>query len=259
MKKILYFFVIIPFLGFSQVQVTKSAKYSVHEDRVMPSKVAEYESLIKELVQLLKQHNIADADWLTSVTNDFRYFYVSPIENIGSLDKNVFASLTEKVGKDKMDNLWNRMNTCYTQHGNYILNMDHSLSYQPQGIDQNPAGKEWREYHYWYFAPSNASAAEKKAAEIKALCESKKSPLHYRIYRSGFGTMDAFYLVAFAASDGIEFEKNFAEHRRLLGDEGKKLVGELRSLALKYEEVEGMIRPDLSYRPITKPEMRETK
>ena len=81
---------------------------------------------------------------------------------------------------------------------------------------------------------------------------SVNSPLHYRVYRSGFGTVGTYYLVAFAAKDAIDFETRFAKHRELGGENLMGKLQELRSLTEKYEEVEGMVRPDLSYMPQTK-------
>jgi hypothetical protein len=243
--------VIAPFLCFAQ-SGSKMKMYTIHEDRVKPSMVGEYESLIKELVSLLKEHSIEDGGFKASVTVDFTYRYVSPINSMGDLDKSLFATLSEKAGKEKVDGIFKKLDKCYDEHGTYIIKLDEDLSYQPGGIDPFPQGQNWREYHFWHFAPSNLEAAAEKAKKIKEFFTSKGSPVHYRVYRSGFGTVGNYFMVAFAAPDAVTFSKGIADARASYGDEYKKLIGELRRLTMKYEEVSGMIREDLSYVPVKK-------
>jgi len=259
MKKLLVALLLAaPIMGLAQQKETKMQAYTLHEDQVKPSMVSEYETYSKELVALMKQHNISDFGWLCSVTDDFRYWFTRPINSMSDLDKNPFAALTEKAGKDKMKALWDKMDKCYDRHGTSIVRLDHELSYQPGGIDQAPEGMPFREFHFWHVAPSNLEAFSKAASDIKALCISKKSPLHYRVYRSGFGSADNYFLVAFAAKDAASFHAKQSEARTMLGEELTKLHSALMALTLKYEEIQGSIRSDLSYNAQTKP-MAEAK
>ncbi|NNF02743.1 MAG: hypothetical protein HKN22_08660 [Bacteroidia bacterium] len=256
MKKLLITILMIsPAFAFAQ-DAEKPAKtkmmYSVHEDQVKPSMYMEYEKICKELVSLMKEHNIEDGGWLTTSTDDYRYWYLSPKSSMADLDKNVFKTLTEKIGKDKMNDLWARMDKCYDKHGSFMITMDTELTYMPSGIDQNPEGETWREFHFWHFTPENEEAAWKVAKEITTLVASVKSPLNYRVYRSGFGTVGTYYLVAFAAKDEADFAAKFAKHRELGGQNLLTKLNELRALTDKYEEVEGQVRNDLSYKPQTK-------
>ncbi len=247
MKKLLMIALLVPAMALAQ-EKTK-VHFTVHEDQVKPGMRAEYEATLGELISLLKEHNIADANWLTSVTNDNRYWYVSPVENMADLDKSAFKTLNEKVGEDKMNDLWGRMDKCYDNHGTFMVTLDKELSYQPGGINQNPEGRNWREYHFWHYPAGNDEAVTAKAAEIKAALAAKTSPLHYRVYRSGFGVVGSYVLVAFAAPDAAAFHNTLKINRQLMGEEFEKLLDEFRDLCNSYEEVEGMIRNDLSYTP----------
>ena len=75
--------------------------FSVHEDRVIPSKVMEYEKTAKMLADKFREHNISGGDYLTTSTDNFRYLYVSPIEKMADLDENPgMAQLSEKMGQE---------------------------------------------------------------------------------------------------------------------------------------------------------------
>jgi len=240
---------LVPLMAPAQEKSTQA--YSIHEDQVKPSMVAEYEMISKELIDNLKKHNIQGVNWLAASTTDFRYMFVSKIDNMADLDRPRFKELAEKMGKEALADLFDRMDKCYDKHGSYILNLDESLSYMPEGIDQNPTGQSYRQFAYWHIAPANLSAAVDLAKEIKALYAKKGSKHYYRIYRSGFGTMDSYFLVAIASKDATTFAMKDAENLELLGEEGQQIFGKALKLASKYEEVSGSIRADLSYMPVS--------
>ncbi len=223
--------------------------YAVHEDPVYPSMVAEYEKISKQLVENCKKYNIQETRWITTMTDDYRYLYVTPINNMADLDKNGFATLQEKMGKDAFNNLFNSFNSCYEKHFDYILNLDKGLSYMPNGITQTPEGQPYRRFIYYSVTPENYKKFTKKGKEIKDLFVKKGSKVYYRIYRSGFGTSSNFVMVAIAAKSAEDFEKLSMENQELLGDEGKNLFGELLKYTAKYETVSGWIRPDMAYQP----------
>src|SRR5680860_1654275 len=90
---------IMPILN---AQDNKSQAYWVHEDVVKPSMTSEYEAICKELTENMKKYNIQELNAIVSNTADNRYLWVSPIENMAQIDKPVFATLSEKMGADKM-------------------------------------------------------------------------------------------------------------------------------------------------------------
>ena len=60
--------------------------YWVHEDRVKPAMMMEYEKLQKELVENCKKHNIDGLRWISTSTSDQRYLYVSPINSMSDIN-----------------------------------------------------------------------------------------------------------------------------------------------------------------------------
>ncbi|NND08011.1 MAG: hypothetical protein HKN87_16655 [Saprospiraceae bacterium] len=218
----------------------------VHEDRVYPKMAAEYESVSKELVDLAQEHEV-EGSWIAMRTEDYRYISLSPIANMADLDKRPFAKIAEKMGKENFGKVFDRFDACYDNHGSYILVLDKELSYQPTGINTTPAGKDYRAITYYHFKAADTDNARDLAMKFKKLYTDKGSELHYRVYRSGFGVMGQFYMVAVAAESAEAYEKMQTENRMKLGAEGAQLFGELQEMMLKVEYVRGTMLPDQGY------------
>jgi hypothetical protein len=224
--------------------------YEVHEDQVKPSMVAQYEKTAKLFADKMREHNIADGYNLATNTDNFRYLYVSPIENLQGVGQNSgMSELFEKMGADSFGEMMDGFNACYDRHGSYVILLDKKLSYMPGGITQTPEGENYRKFFYIYYSPQNGAAMRDAMSDVKAMFESKKSTSDYRVYRSGFGNMDSYYMVAVAAKDPIEMEQNGAANDKLLGADAQVVFGKVLSLALSMEEYTGYIRPELGYTP----------
>ena len=129
----------------------------------------------------------------------------------------------------------------------YILRLDEELTYMPEGFNQTPEGENYRKNHFLYVSPSNRDVVREKMKAVKDFNVKKGSKVSYRVYRSGFGSDGEYYMVAIAAKDAEHYAKRSNENQEILGDERKKVMGELWSNLLKYKVVEGWIRPDLAY------------
>ncbi|MBT8185542.1 MAG: hypothetical protein KJN76_11930 [Eudoraea sp.] len=230
-------------------ETNKSQSFWVHEDVVKPSMIAEYESVCKELTANMKTHNIQEVNTIVANTADNRYLWVGPIENMAQLDKPMFKTLAEKMGAEKMGALFDRMDKCYDIEQNYIIVMDNEMSYMPEGITQTPEGQDYRKFHYFHYTPGNRAAVKEKVKAIKELFERKGSKLHYRVYRSGFGTRGEFYMVAVAAKDAADYANKVAENNESLGEEWVNTYNSFISTLEKYEVFEGTMRPDMGYAP----------
>lgn len=224
-------------------------KYWVHEDVVKPSMVAEYETVCKDLTSNLKKHNIQGLNIIVTNTSDNRYLWVSPVNSIADVERPVFKALAEKMGEDKMGALFDRMDKCYDIEQNYLISLDKELSYMPDGITQTPAGEDYRKFHYYHYTPGNRSVVLEKVKAIKSLFESKGAKMHYRVYRSGFGTRGEFYMVAIAAGDAADYATKIEENNQMMGEDWQKTYGEFMESLEKYEVFEGRMRPDMAYSP----------
>lgn len=238
---------VCPMQNFAQDD-DKNLMFRVHEDRVKMSMVSEYETVVKEIIALMKKHNISDTKWITLSTNDSRYSFVSQINGMADLDKKSFVSeLVEKEGKETVAALFDRLDKCYDIESDYILWLDKGLTYMPEGFNQTPEGLNYRRNHMLYVSPGNRDTVYESMKEVRALFERIGSKEYYRVYRSGFGSEGEYYMVAIAYQDQVDQAQKSKANNALMNEDDKKVFDKLFSNLLKYEDVEGWIRPDLGY------------
>jgi len=221
--------------------------FSIHADYVKPSMESEYVEVSTAFVAECKKHNLQNADWTTIRLDNGTYMYFEAIPNMAALDVDSFAPLSDKMGKENFEALFNRFNKCYDRHGNYLLTRIESLTYMPEGAMAAQEGQNYRKYHYLYVTPSTAKMVGEKMKAIKELYTKKGSKEYYRVYHSGFGTIGEYFLVAISAKDEQSYAKQSDENEALIGAEGKKLLDDLFKNIARYEPVTGYIRPELSY------------
>lgn len=221
--------------------------YVVHEDHVKDGMQSKHDKADKILLDAAKEHKLKGMNWITFQADDNRVMYLSPIKSMADLDKNPFEDLEKKMGKDKFESLFDDYNDTYTEHGDYILRLDKELSYMPDGITQTPEGQDYRELTYYHIPPGEGEKAEQLAQSVKQLYSKKGSKVHYRVYKSGFGNMGNYFMVAVAAESPEALEKMREENMELMGEEGKKIFDEIENTVARMEKVTGYLRPELSY------------
>jgi hypothetical protein len=235
-------------LSFSQ-DGDKVQSFWIHEDPVKPSKVGQYEEAAKELTENMVKHNVQGTSWLCASTNDFRYLYITPIENMAELDTNTMAPLFEGMGNEAAGAIFDKMNQCYDNHYDYVIHLIPGLSYQPSGINQTPEGQNYRRFFYAYTTPDKAGDLGKAFKAVRDFFEEKGSKAYYRVYRSGFGAKEDFFMVAMAAEGPVEFAQRGVSNDKLLGDDRWEVFNNILSNSSRFEEYEGQMRPDLAYSP----------
>ncbi len=221
--------------------------YLVHEDHVKPEMKDKHAAADKALLDAAKKYKMTGMDWLTFQGDDNRVMYLSPINSFADLDKNPFEDLKKKMGDAEYEKLFAPFSETYTEHGDYILRLDKELSYMPEGITQTPAGKNFRSLTFYYIPPGKGEKAEQLAKAVKDLYTKKNSPVQYRVYKSGFGNMGNYYMVAVAAENPAELQKMQQQNQELLGDAGKKIFDEIDQTASRIETRTGYVKPELSY------------
>ncbi len=237
----------IPMALFAQESVP--TMYWVHEDQVKPSMLMEYEKITKDLVENCKKYNIQTLGWITTMTDDHRYLFVSPINSMADISFEGFKPLQEAMGDEAFGKMFSDMDKCYTAHGDYVLHLNEDLTYMPDGFTQTPDGENYRRFYYVRTTPEHNAMLSEKMKAIKDFFVSKNSKVHYRVYQSGFGTMGNYYLVAIAAKDGVSFETMGEENDAILGEERHEVFGDMMKYVTSVDEVTGMMRPDLAYSP----------
>ena len=220
--------------------------YHVHEDVVKPSMTMEYEAVLKEVGELMKENPLEDVTMLVLQGYNNHYYFVRPISGMADLDKlSPVGQLAEKAGKEKVSTLFNRMDKCYDVEKDYVIILDNDLSYMPNGMTQTIEGENYREQYKIYVTPENRATVKEKMKAIKVLNEQKGSEQHYRVYKSGFGADAEFYLVSISAKDDMHMAERGKANEKLIGEDGKKTMSDLFVNVLRIEKIEGEMRPDL--------------
>ena len=239
---------VMPLIVSSQEDNSYQA-YWIHEDRVKPGMTDEYEQISKDLVAACKEHNIQETMWLTMALNDNSYVYITPIDNMASLDEDGFKTLSEKMGADKMAALFERFNPTYDEHGDYVIYLNKDLSYMPGGVSQTIEGQNYRTLYYNYVTPENDKAYVEVMKKMKAAFEKNNSKLHFRVYKTGFGVMGSYYMIAVAAESSLDNAKKGDENWNLMKDDFDPLLKEMSKYTWKMDEKRGWMREDLGYMP----------
>ncbi|QYA26881.1 hypothetical protein G3I01_15710 [Gramella sp. MT6] len=221
--------------------------YVVHEDHVNNGMMDKHHTADKKIVEAAKTNKMKGMDWITFVGDDSRVMYLSPIKNMAELDNNPFEDLKKKMGEKEFEDLFDSYDGTYSQHGDYILRLDKELSYMPDGMTQTPEGQNYREITFYHIPPGSGEKAEELAKSVKKMYEDKNSKIHYRLYKNGFGTMGAYFMVAVAAESPEQLENRRKENMELLGEEGKSMRDKIDNTFSKQEKVTGYIMPELSY------------
>ena len=230
---------------FYSIQAQKM--YWVHQDMVNPSMVMEYEKVAKNFHAACVEHNF-QGRWLATTMDDFRYLYVSPIDNFADLDKPVFADMAKAMG-EKFGALFDDFDKCYDSHNDYIIVLDEDLTYMPNGISQTQEGQDYRDFYFIYFAPQNAKKIKEGMKTVKDMFADKGSKNYYRVYRSGFGNPESYYMVAVSSKDAIDSATKQEANKKVLGPDRHETFNKVTKYASKMQEVTGEIRRDLSYTP----------
>lgn len=239
-------FLIAPFI---QAQNDDYPAFWIHEDRVKPAMTDTYEAISKDLIKACKEHNVQETSWLTMKLNDNTYLYVTPIKNFADLDKNAFATLNEKMGEDKVAALFERFNPTYNEHGDYVVYLNKKLSYMPGGVSQTVEGENFRTLYYNYVTPENNKDFVATLKKIKAAFEKHNSKVHYRVYKTGFGVMGTYYMIAVAAESNLHSAQKGDDNWKVMKDDFEPLLKEMNKYTWKMETKRGWMRPDLSFIP----------
>lgn len=245
MKQIKSILLLLIICAFS-VQLSAQKMYLVHEDKVKPSKMMDYEKAAKAFQAASLKHQ-PDGSWLAVSMDDFRYLYVTPIENFAELDKNPMEDMAKAMGDD-FGNIINDMGKCYDSHGDYIITMDESLTYMPEGISQTQEGMNYRNFYFIHFTPENEKSLREGMKAVKDMFASKESKNYYRVYRSGFGVMNSYYMVAMSSKDEVDSATKNKANEELLGSERYETFQKVLGSANEMYEITGNTRPDLSYK-----------
>lgn len=218
--------------------------FVVHEDIVKPSKTPMYTECMKKLKNASQQYK-SGFGWTTVSHDDNSYIHVAPMKGFADLDKNPFADLEGKMGKEEMAKLWADFDQCVESHRSF------TIEYMPQFSYLEPSeGENYRDMLFWFPIPGQEAAGEQLFKEWKALYESKKSPDGYVVYKAGFGLEPGYAIISWG-KDEADAAMKAKKSRELLGEDAGKLWTKTQAITRKYYTKRGWVLTDYSYAPAT--------
>ncbi|MFQ5604093.1 MAG: hypothetical protein ACE5HS_12580 [bacterium] len=236
---------------FAQDEKPTGQLYSIHEDIVKPSMVAQYESAVKDYVAEFVKHKIAFPYMQSSSTNDFHYFYLVPLENFADLDKIKKAGeeFDKKLGEEKRQEFDKRFAGTYEYHQDLIARMSGEYSYQPEAPRLKPEEATFLHWTYLYIKAGKEKEANEIARQYKALYASKKIADGYNLYIGEMGTEMPLFVVVSWAKSASDFFTQQEKIKEMLGEEGQALAAKAMAVTRKFVQKTGRSRPDISYMP----------
>ncbi|MCO4294717.1 hypothetical protein NF867_17780 [Solitalea sp. MAHUQ-68] len=222
---------------------SKGVLYLVHEDHVIPEKVAMYEKAAKGLADAMTKYNNGSPMYWVASRDDFSYIYVIPVNNYAGIDMvdNAFGQLSKAMGKDAMEAMMKQYDGTFSTHRDLLVRYRADLSYMPDF----PAENTFRHWDYYYINPEKEKEAMEIAKEWKALFEKKKVPMGYRFNLGDIG-LEPVFIVVQSAKSATEYYTKSQEVDKLLGEEGEALMNKTWTVVTHFEHKNGKLHPDLS-------------
>ena len=236
--KIIFAVVLIALIGQAQAQTSNT--FSVREEIVRPSMTPKFLAAMKKFKASCEEAKLTFS-WNTISFDDNTYLFIAPLSNTADLDKNPFAGLETKFGKEGSGKIWAEFDGCVESYSEYVITRLADLSYLTP-----PAGENSRDVTCWYVEPGKEGEAQAILAEWKKMYESKKIQNGYSVYRIKWGKEFGYAIVAWGKSQSdIALKEEKAQE--LMGQDGMALWTKTQAITRKIYSKRGRVLPEYSY------------
>lgn len=235
----------------AQEEEQKAQLFFVEELLLKTSMFSEYEEVLKEVIPLVKEHNLP-YPWITYSTNDYHYYFVYPIESTSDIAKifSSWATLLEKIGEEKYQALYKRAGNSMEYYKYGIVRHLPELSYAPDGYVQNLEKEPFTYWGFCYAQPGQEKKCEGIIKKFVSLWKSNKDlDFAFDSYVMEMGTEMPMYFYVERGKSASDFFSKSDKAYEVAGAEITAIWNELMAHCRKYELKIGMYRPDLSYAP----------
>jgi len=155
---------------------------------------------------------------------------------------------SDHLGKTAFQAMLDAYKGTYTTHKNFMVTYRPDLSYIPENQD-SMAEMNFRRWDVAHFNPSKVKEANAISKEWVDLYASKKIEMGFRTYTGGLGTDTPVTFWVSWGKSAADFYTGSEKVMKTLGDEGTDLWQRTLAIMDKYEQINGRLRPDLSYQP----------
>ena len=214
------------------------------------SRVAEYETAVKELLANLEKHGfpfLLD----TYSTDDNHYYIVYGLKNYADADSwlKAWTELGKKMGPENLQALHGRIVAAELERVYQVWVYRPDISFLPEKERLKP---EEIGYYTWDFvsvSPGKEGEFEAVNKEWIALSKAKKARDPFLTYEGGLGTRMPVYVWFEYGKSAADYAVTEEKFWKAMGEEGAALSKRTRALIKKMESKTGRYRPDLSYEP----------
>ena len=237
---------VIPFHISAQEQ--QSMLIKIWDFAVQPSKVSDFEKILKEIVAKDKKYQLSHP-YRVYKTGDFHYHLRIAVEGYGDFEKygESWNSVRTKMGAEKNDLLYEKLAETYESYTSHFVRRRHDLSYIPE----NPRLKEEERNYVFIDRLFVKSSKEKEFEELmkELLALEKKKNISETIIagKGASGQNLPFYNFALIAKNDIDFFGHNQKMWELLGEEGRDIFNNLFNYVRSREFFRLTFCPDLSY------------
>jgi hypothetical protein len=238
-------------ISLAQAQEQKPQLYWITDCAVGPGMASKFEAAVKDECALTAEGK-SPYPWMAYSSDDFHYYFVSPIKNYADIDAQDKAEeeMRKKVGEER----FNANDKAYAGTFEYarigFVYLRPDLSYAPEKPRLKP---EEANFLYWglcYVDSAKVDEFNEIFKEYVSLYKSKNITSGFTTYQGGYGTDMPFYFFAMSGKSPADFFSEDEKTTKILeGEKDEELWNRFLATLRKYEIKTGRYRPDLSYIP----------
>lgn len=224
--------------------------YFIAKFLVKPSKIAKYESAVKEIVSLYAQHN-APYPWFVFQADDMEYHYFTPVKNLADVD-NMYKlenEMAKKMEEEKLNQIEELFAGTYEYANTFMLYQIPDLSYVPENPRISFEEAFYRHLIYYKIQPDKEKEFYDVLKEFLTLYKNKNVTEGYEIFTGGIGMDAPTCIVSLKGKSAADFEVHLEKMWEVLGEEGLALTQKLIGMARELDIKTAWFRSDLSYMP----------
>jgi hypothetical protein len=231
----------------AQAQEQKQQLNLVYDFAVKPAMVAKFEAGVKREIELG-----SPTTWSAFSTDDFHYYFVTPIQNYAGIDSMDKADneWSAKVGKEKIDALMKSYEGTFEYYKAVVIRFLPELSYAPKMPGPKP---EEGNFMHWGFASVEFGKGKEFRDVMKqwvALYDSNKIPMGWNTFVGIMGVEAPLYLWAERAKSEAQYYADDEKATKTMGEaKVTELYNKTLSVCRKFESKTGWARPELSNKP----------
>jgi len=224
--------------------------YLMGDFPVDTSRVAEYETAVKELLANLEKHGfpyLLD----TYSTDDSHYYMVYSLKNYADADSwfKAWADLAQKMGPENLQALHRRLVAAEIERVYQFWYYRPDISFLPEKERLKPEEIDYYTWDYVWVIPGKEAEFEAVNKEWIALSRAKNARDPFLTYVGDLGTTMPVYVWFEYGKSAADYAVTEEKFWKAMGEEGAALSKKTRALIRKIESKTGRYRPDLSYSP----------